>query len=201
MRAATTTTRIDNWWLGFSLQEAIFIGFCALLIVLIEVLLHFHMGIAGHNALFLAFFMLLCRGCIPRPLTATVLGMLTGIGTALLGFGRAGPVGALNFLVPGIGVDLAATIIPTLSTAYLPVILGGVIVALGRAPGHYIVSRLIGMEPDAAFQLTALQTLPALVFGIIGALLVPKTVRSLRDSGLFPGSGSKASPRSRGHSP
>lgn len=199
MRPAATRERTDNWLIGFSLQEAIFVGFCALLIVLINVLLHFHLGIPGHNTLFLAFFMLLCRGCVPRPLTATLVGLLAGIGTVLLGFGRGGAFGALNFVVPGAGVDAAAMLIPTLATAYWPAILGGVIVALGRVPGHYIINRLVGMDSIAALELTALQTLPALVFGIIGALLVPKTVRSLRASGLFPATGSPPASRSRGH--
>lgn len=200
MRSAAISSRADNWWLGFSLQEAIFVGFCALLIVLINVLLHFHLGIPGHNTLFLAFFMLLCRGCVPRPLTATLLGLLAGIGTVLLGFGRGGAFGALNFVLPGACVDAVALLVPALSTAYWPAVLGGAIIAFGRVPGHYIVNRLVGMDMSAALQLTGLQTLPALVFGIIGALLVPKTVRSLRASGLFPSAGSGTAPRSRGHS-
>ncbi|MGA8259997.1 MAG: hypothetical protein WB783_07280 [Arenicellales bacterium] len=180
--------------MGFSLQEAIFTGFCGLLIVLISLLLHFRLGIPGHNVVFLAFFMLMCRGCVPRRLTATLVGLVAGLGTVLLGFGRGGVFGALNFVVPGLAVDAAAMLMPTLSTAYWPAAVGGLIVALGRLPGHYVVNRLVGMDPGAALQLTAWQTLPAVVFGIIGALLVPKTVRSLRKSGLFPAVGSEAPP-------
>jgi len=182
----------DNWWMGFSLQEAIFMGFCALLIVLSKVVLRFHLGIAGHSMFFLAFFMLLCRGCVPRPATATLVGLLAGIGTVMLGLGKGSVFGLLNFLVPGLALDLAAMVVPALSTAWLPAVLGGVIVALGHAPGQYLINRLIGMDSDAALQFVALKTLPAIAFGIMGALLVPKTVRTLRSSGLFPNAGPPA---------
>lgn len=192
MKPEAVKPRNDDWWLGFSLQEAIFMGFCALAIVLSKLVLRFHLGIAGHSMLFLAFFMLLCRGVVPRPATATLVGLLAGIATVVLGFGKGSVLGLLNFVVPGLALDLTALVVPTLSTAYVPAVLGGAIVALGHAPGQYLIDRVIGMEPDAALQLVALKTLPALAFGIIGALLVPKTVQTLRSSGLFPHAGPPA---------
>lgn len=178
--------REQAWWGGFTLQEAIFIGFCALLIVLSKIVFRFQLGITGHTVFFLAFFMLLCRGCVPRRWTATLVGLLAGCAAALLGFGRGGVLEVLKYLVPGLFIDLLAMVLPRMSTSYLPAILGGIAAALGRVPGQYLVNRLVGVEVEMAIKLVAIKSLPAIGFGIVGALLVPEVVRRLRNSGLFP---------------
>ena len=174
------------WWGEFTLQEAILVGFCALLIILSKLLFRFHLNITGHSVFFMAFFMLVCRGCVPRRWTATLVGSLAGFGTVLLGFGKGGVIDILKYVVPGLGLDLFALVLPSLSVALVPALLGGVVVALGRAPGKYLINRVVGMDADIALQVVAVKTLPAIAFGVLGALLVPTVVRRLQGSGLFP---------------
>ena len=87
----TLLKRWDDYFLKrFVLRDAIFLGFCAIFIVITRAGLRLHFNIPGHAMFFMCFFLLLAAGCVPKMWAATVTGLVAGIVAVLGGWGREG---------------------------------------------------------------------------------------------------------------
>ena len=63
--------------LNFSLQDALFIGFCATLLVALKSMLRLKLGITGHSMFLMTFFYLICYGVVGRVGCITACGLLS----------------------------------------------------------------------------------------------------------------------------
>jgi hypothetical protein len=90
----------------FTLQEALFLAFCACFIVITRAVFRLHLNIPGHAMFFTMFFLILGRGCVPKMGAATLVGLLAGLLCTLLGMGKGGPLILMKFLFPALMVDL-----------------------------------------------------------------------------------------------
>ncbi len=69
----TLLKRWDDYFLKrFVLRDAIFLGFCAIFIVITRAGLRLHFNIPGHAMFFMCFFLLLAAGCVPKMWAATM---------------------------------------------------------------------------------------------------------------------------------
>ena len=176
------TTEQDAIW---SLRESLFMGFCAVFIILTRAALRIHLGIPGHNMFFAVFFLFLARGCTSHRFAATVTGFLAGIMAVILGLGKGGPLILLKFLLPGLAIDIGALLIPMLFGSYLFCGLVAAVAAGTKMLETYIVDYLVGMDADIILQHVLLQTASNMLFGVAGGLLVPSVIRKLKAYGVI----------------
>src|SRR4030042_2113263 len=172
-------------WNKFTLREAIYLGFCAAFIIITRVMLMLHLKIPGHAMFFTMFFLLLGRGSVPKTGAATLVGLLAGLLSAMLGLGKEGRLVALKFLLPGVIVDLGGLMYPGLPSSYIACIIVGIIASVTRFVTFLAVELLIGMEKElilghAVFSLTLY-----VIFGGFGSLMVPPIIRRLRANRLI----------------
>lgn len=180
--AAPTTRRQ-----GPALRDSLFLGFCAVLILVTKAALRLHLKVPGHSVFFLVFFLFLARACVPRRLSASSTALLAGLMSMALGMGKGGPVMLIKFVLPGLAVDLTALAVPTLFENYAACVLAAALAAGSRALGNYVENLLVGMEATIALQHTLIQAGGSLLFGIAGGLLVPPVVRKLKARGIVHG--------------
>jgi hypothetical protein len=171
---------------GFTTREALFLGFCATFVVLTRVALRWHLNLPGHSALFLAFFLLLGRACVPRTGAATFVGGVAGVVVALLGMGRGGPLLLLKLLLPGLVVDAGAAFAPRFAGRVAICALLGALSTLPRGLVLAPLEWLLGMDAELLILKTVLASAAAMVFGAVGGALVPPIYRRLAANGLLP---------------
>ncbi|HKI52016.1 MAG TPA: hypothetical protein VJ995_08085 [Geothermobacteraceae bacterium] len=167
------------------LKESLFLGFCAALLVITKAALRWHLGISGHAMLLAVFFLLLARGCVPFRTAASVTGLLAGISAAMLGMGKGGPLVIGKFLLPALGVDFGALVLPWLFESYLLCALVGMLAGATKFFGSIAIDLLVGMEPAIAWRHSLLEAAAAMVFGAVGGLCVPPVLRRLRAYGVI----------------
>jgi len=167
------------------LNESLFLGFCAALLVITKAAFRWHLGISGHAMLFTAFFLLLARGCVRFRAAASLTGLLAGIAAALLGMGKGGPLVIEKFLLPALAVDLGALLLPWLFGSMLLCALVGAAAGATKFFGRIAVDLLAGMDPAVAWKHSLIEAFAAMVFGAVGALGVPPVLRRLRAYGVL----------------
>jgi hypothetical protein len=166
------------------LKESLFLGFCAVFILLFRVVLRLHLHIPGHAMLVTVFFLFLARGCVGYRGASTCTGLLAGLGAFALGLGKIGPMLVPAFVLPGMVIDLGALLLPGLfSSSVLCVLVAGIASAT-----KFIISLaqdlLLGMDTKVMVQHAAFEAGTAMLFGIVAGLLVVPTVRRLKAYGL-----------------
>jgi len=172
-------------WNKFTLREAIYLGFCAAFIVITRVMLLLHLKIPGHAMFFTMFFLLLGRGSVPKTGAATLVGLITGLLSALLGLGNEGPLVALKFLLPGVIVDLGGVIYPGLPSSYIACMIVGIVASVTRFVTFLAVELLIGMEKELILGHAVVSFILYVVFGGFGSLIVPPIIRRLKANRLI----------------
>lgn len=172
-------------WNRFSLREAIYLGFCAAFIVITRVMLLLHLKIPGHAMFFTMFFLLLGRGSVPKTGAATMVGLIAGLLSALLGLGKEGPLIALKFLLPGLIVDIGGAIYPGLPSSYIACIIVGTIASVTRFVTFLAVELLIGMEKELILGHAIVSFILYVIFGGFGSLMVPPIIRRLKANRLI----------------
>ncbi|MEJ2154139.1 MAG: hypothetical protein P8X96_02290 [Desulfobacteraceae bacterium] len=171
---------------GLSLKDALFLGFCAVLIIAARAALRLHLKIPGHSMLFTLFFILLARGCVRNHLAASFTALLSGIMALLLGMGKGGPLILIKYLLPAMAVDVAAFILADrLFQSMLLCGLTAMLAAATRFLSDAAMDLLAGMEFTVMIRHATLQTASNMVFGGIGALGVPAVLRKLRAFGAI----------------
>lgn len=175
-----------GWWLGLSMQEAIFAGLTALSIVLTRVVLDFHIKVPGHTMFLVTFLLFAGRGCIRRPHAGMVIAALVGLLSLLTGPGKSGPLIFFKFFLPGLTLDLGLLLFPrALQRAWSSGLLGAA-ASFSRFPVQLAVDLLLGMGTVVAVQHSLLKTASGTLFGLLGGLLAPVVINRLLRSGLLP---------------
>ena len=169
-----------------TLQEALSLAFCACFIVITRAVFRLHLNIPGHAMFFTMFFLILSRGCVPRPGAATLTGLLAGLLSTLLGMGKGGPLIMLKFIFPALIVDLAGLVSHGLAGSYVACAIVGALGAASRFLSIVVVEWIIGMDWDLILQHALISSACGVGFGIAGSLMVPPIVRNLTAHGLIP---------------
>lgn len=170
---------------ALTLRDSIFLGFCAVIIVLGRALFRLQLHLPGHIMLFTAPALLVARGCVRNPLAATFAGSLAGVMSVVLGLIRGNPFVFANFVLPGVAIDLCAALRPRLFESHLGCAMAGGLAGATKLVATFLQDILVGMEWVVAVQHAALQTLPGVGFGVLGGLAVPTIIRRLRARGAI----------------
>jgi hypothetical protein len=169
----------------FTLQEALCLAFCACFIVITRAVFRLHLNIPGHAMFFTMFFLILGRGCVPRLGAATLVGLLAGLISTLLGMGKGGPLILLKFLVPALIVDLSGLFSHGLAGSYLACAIVGALGAASRFLTIIMVEWVLGMDWDLILQHALISSAFGILFGVLGSLMVPPIFRKLTAHGLI----------------
>jgi len=188
----TQDIRFLGW--RFTLREALLLGFCATFVVLTRAALRLHLGLPGHSMFFLAFFLLVARGCVPKPGAATLVAVVAGLVCMLLGMAKLGPVIVANFVLPAVVVDLACALRPRLVTSLLGCLAAGAVASATKGASAVAIDWLTGMEPELIVQHVVVSSLWSVAFGVAGAAFVAPVVRRLQANGLVPAPGRERAP-------
>jgi len=168
------------------LKDSLFIGFCAVFLLVAKGAMRWHLGISGHAMFLTVFFLLLARGCVAARWSATLTGLLAGAGSVALGMGRGGPLLLLNFLLPGAVIDASALAAPGLFGSYSKCALVGAVAGATKFAGSAAMDLMVGMDSDIVVQHAALESVAALLFGAAGGLCIPPVLRRLEARGVIP---------------
>jgi hypothetical protein len=168
-----------------SLKESLFLGFCAVFILLSRAALRLHLGISGHVMFSTMFFLLIARGCVPRYFAATITGLFVGTAAMALGMGKGGPLLLIKFVLPAMVVDIGAMALPFMFQSYLLCALVAATAAATKFIDTYVMDRLVSMNPNIIFQHAFLEAAPAVLFGVAGSLFVPPVIRRLKSYGVI----------------
>jgi hypothetical protein len=103
-----------------------------------------------------------------------------------LGMGNGGPLVILKLLFPGIVVDLCGFFIPGVGLNYAATIATGALASASRFLTLMIIDRLMGMEWQIILQHAAVASFFNMLFGCLGAAMVPPVLRRLKRAGLVP---------------
>jgi hypothetical protein len=144
-----------------------------------------HLKIPGHAMVFTMFFLILGRGCVPKTGAATIIGLVAGLLSALLGLGKEGPLVALKFLLPGAIVDLGGAVYPQLPSSYAACVIVGTIASATRFVTFLALEWLIGMEKELILAHALVTFIMYVIFGGFGSLMVPPIIRRLKANQLI----------------
>jgi len=134
---------------------------------------------------FTMFFLLLGRGCVPKMGAASLVGLIAGLLSTLLGLGKGGPLIILKFICPGLVVDVGAALYPRLTSSYVGCIIVGGIASFTRFIIFFIIEGLLGVEKEIVLQQAVLGSLMSVIFGCLGSAMVPAVVRRLKANKLI----------------
>jgi len=169
-----------------TLRDSLFIGFCAVFLLVTKGALRWHLGISGHVMFVTVFFLMLARSCVAVGVAATFTALLAGIGAAAFGMGMKGPVALLlNFVLPGATIDAGARIVPGLFTSYPKCAVIGAIAGATKFASTAAADLMIGMDRSVLVSHALLESLGAVAFGIAGALCIPPVLRRLEARGVI----------------
>ncbi|OXS02620.1 core component of ECF transporter [Shewanella algae] len=170
---------------GFQLQDALFIGFCATLLVAIKSMLRLKLGLSGHSMLLMSFFYLTCYGIVGRMGAMTACGALAGVVAMTLGVGKGGPLILLKFVVPAVSMDLALLLLANAFNLRWRFIALALVGCIAWAAKGLVEDLLVGMSEQVALVRFGLKCLQGGAFAIVGALLVPPVLRRLKAHDLL----------------
>jgi len=168
-----------------SLRDALFLGFCAIIIIVFRIAFRWHLGISGHSMFFTLGLLLLARGCVNFRWSASSTGLLAGLMALLLGLGKGGPLIVAKFVFPALVVDLAACLWPFYFTSYLGVAVVAAAAAGTKFFNTALMDWLVGMDKLLIVQHALLESLGAILFGVAGSLLVPPVLTKLKARGFI----------------
>jgi len=168
-----------------SLQDALFLGFCAVFILTAKAVLRLHLKVPGHSMFFILFFLLLARGCVQHRLAASFCALLAGIMALILGMGKGGPLILIKFMLPGMVVDLMAGILPGMFQSLILCMLTAALAAATRFFSSYLIDILAGMDAGIVLQHALIKSIGNILFGMAGGIPVPAVIRKLRAYGAL----------------
>lgn len=167
------------------LKDALFLGFCAVFAVLVRVVLRLHLNISGHAMVIKVFFLMLGRASTPCRYGASFTALLAGTAAMFLGFAKAGPFIIFKYLIAGVIIDLSAFFLPVLFSSYVLCALVAAVASSTKFVTAYAVNAMVGMDPVVNMQRSLLEAAGAVIFGVIGGLMVPMVVRRLKAYGVI----------------
>lgn len=170
---------------GLNLQDSLFIGFCATLLVALTGMLRLKLGISGHSMFLMCFFYLICYGVIGRFGGMLACGALAGLIAMALGVGKGGPMILLKFILPAVAMDLMALLLPLSLGLRWRCILLAIIGCIAWASKGLLTDLLAGMTIEVAVIQYGLSVLKGSFFGVLAALLVPPVLARLKAHDLI----------------
>ncbi|MBV7316032.1 core component of ECF transporter [Shewanella sp. NIFS-20-20] len=168
----------------FTLQQSLFIGFCACLLVALKSMLKLKLGISGHSMLLMSFFYLICYGACGRIGSITACGLMAGLLSMLLGVGKGGPLILIKYVMPAMAMDLTLLIFP-IALMSRSIFILAVTGALAWGLKDGVFRALAGMALDAAALTVAISTAQGLVFAIGGIALAIPVLKQLKAHDLI----------------
>ncbi|MGL4446784.1 MAG: core component of ECF transporter [Shewanella sp.] len=168
-----------NKKIPLSLQDSLFIGFCATLLVALTSILRLKLGLSGHSMLLMSFFYLICYGAIGRFGGITACGVIAGIVAMALGVGKGGPMILLKFALPALAMDCVGLLLPLAMHLRWRCVSLALTGSLAWALKGALTNMLAGMALKLVFIQWGLSALKGGVFAILGALLVPPVLARL----------------------
>ncbi|MCG9737090.1 core component of ECF transporter [Shewanella insulae] len=170
---------------GFNLHDALFIGFCATLLVALKGMLRLKLGLSGHSMFLMSFFYLICYGAVGKNGAISLCGLLAGMMAMTLGIGKGGPLLLLKFGLPAIAMDICLLLLPSLLVLKWRCIILALVATIAWASKGLIEGLLVGLSA----QVVALQFAKSLLFGslfaLLAAMLVPPVLERLRSHDLI----------------
>jgi|GEM_PF-363103 len=169
------------------LKESLFLGFCAVFILVFRAIFRLHLHIPGHAMFFTVFFLFIARASVNRLPAATFTGMLAGLGALVLGIGKAGPILFAKFMLPGLVIDLCALLIPGLFQSTIFCLVVAALAGSTKFLDTWVMDWLIGMDRKVMLQHALFESGTAMLFGLVAGLFVVPVFRKLRSHGIIPG--------------
>ncbi|MFV7785441.1 core component of ECF transporter [Shewanella marisflavi] len=170
---------------GFNLHDALFIGFCATLLVALKGVLRLKLGLSGHSMFLMSFFYLICYGAVGKRGAISACGLLAGMMAMTLGVGKGGPLLLVKFGLPALAMDLCLFLVPALMSLKWRCIILALVATLAWASKGLIEGALVGLSA----QVVAMQFAKSLLFGsgfaVLAAVLVPGVLERLRSHDLL----------------
>jgi hypothetical protein len=171
--------------INLSLRDSLFLGFCAVFIVVFRMAFRWHLGISGHSMFFTIALLLLARGCVSFRWSATSTGALAGLMALLLGVGKGGVLIIAKFVFPALIIDLSALIWPLFFGSYIGVALVAMMASSSKFMNTALQDWLIGMDKVLLLQHALIEAAGAVFFGVAGSFLVPPVLRKLQARGVI----------------
>lgn len=169
-----------------NLRDLLFIGFCAVLIVMFRVAFRWRLGITGHSMFYTIALLLLARGCVSFRWGATFAGTLSGTIALILGLGKGGPLILAKFLFPAIVIDLGAMVFPTMFASPVLIFLVAALASATKILNVILMDLLVRMDTTLVLQHALIEGAVAVAFGVLGSLLVPPVLKKLKARGIIP---------------
>ncbi|MGL4475238.1 MAG: core component of ECF transporter [Shewanella sp.] len=168
-----------------SLQDSLFIGFCATLLVALTGMLRLKLGLSGHSMFLMCFFYLICYGVLGRFGSMTACGVIAGIVAMALGVGKGGPMILLKFALPAVAMDLVALVLPLAMNIHWRCVILGIAGCIAWGLKVALTNILTGMAIDAVLIQWGFSILKGGFFATLAALLVPPVLARLQAHGLL----------------
>ncbi|MGL5358697.1 MAG: core component of ECF transporter [Shewanella sp.] len=169
----------------FSLQDSLFIGFCATLLVALTSILRLKLGLSGHSMLLMSFFYLICYGVMGRFGGISACGLLAGMIAMALGVGKGGPMILLKFALPAVAMDLLGLLLPLAMALRWRCVILALTGTIAWALKVALTNVLAGMALELVLLQWGMSVLKGGVFAILGALLVPPVLARLASHDLL----------------
>lgn len=163
----------------FDLQDALFIGFCATLLVVLKSMLRLKLGLSGHSMFLMTFFYLICYSAVGRVGCMTACGLLAGLVAMMLSVGKGGPMILLKFGLPAIAMDLALVFMAGVFSLRWQSIILALVGCLAWAGKGWVGNLLVGMSAQVALAKFGINFVQGAMFALAAALLVPSVVKRL----------------------
>lgn len=170
----------NNHSRGFKLQDALFIGFCATLLVALKSMLRLKLGLAGHSMLLMSFFYLTCYCTVGRIGAITACGVMAGVVAAILGIGNGGPLIFMKFFAPALAMEIVLLLVQSFTNLRWRLIIVALAGTVAWAAKGLIEDLLVGMSWQVALVRFSWKVLQGGIFAVVGALLVLPVVRRLK---------------------
>lgn len=167
------------------LKDSLFLGFCAVFVIITRVALRLHLKIPGHAMFFTLFFLMLSRGCVRFRFAATFTGLVSGLIAVVLGLGKGGPLILVKFILPAIAIDISAMLLPGLFGSYILCAFVGALASATMFLNTYLIDYLAGMDSALIFQHAAIKSVSSIIFGVAASLFIPLVIRKLKTFGVI----------------
>jgi len=171
---------------AFDTREVLLLAFFATFVVLTKAALRWHLHLPGHSMFSIALLLVLARACVRRTAAASLVGLLAGVGCALLGMGKEGPLIVLKLVLPGLVVDLGARWSGERFAAVWPAALIGAAAGASHFLPVALVESLAGLDADLVLAHAALSAGTKAGFGALGGAAGAVIAARLRHHGLLP---------------
>ena len=170
----------------FSTFQLILLALFSALVIVAKIALRTPLQLSGHSGIFWMAIIVVGARVVPKPGTASLIGVTSGVLAGFLGLGDFGALNTfLSYAIIGLGSDLVLWLLGGNSENLVAAVFVGIFGHLGK----FLVKWVFGVLTGAPLGFVALGLLRAIigyiVFGAIGGFLGWLTLKALRRAGFF----------------